>query len=258
MRPSVPRCGAPCVNISAGAPWRTKVRRTARTSPELRPMRVVSLPSDHVPASFFVLAFVWLLSLPLPRVLHRVGPSPEPPRPAFPGRHPRRRRRARAALAEAKIRLGLELAPRHQAGRCRGRGARRARRARRASRRSRRRRAAAPRRGPRGPSRRRRRSSSWSCRAGRPRETRPRAARSGPAAPRARRRTRRPPHTSSAVRGSFFRTSSDLRTTRITRRSFPFLVTRFLQAFFSAGESCDDGAAAPGSAPCGTTTSYKR
>merc|ERR1739841_353526 len=56
--------------------------------------------------------------------------------------------------------------------------------------------------------------------------------------------------------GSFLRTSSDLRTTLITRRSLPFLVTRFLQALFSAGESCDDGAAAPGSAPCGTTTSY--
>ena len=53
-RRSVPRWGLPVTRISRGAPNATSALRTERTSSELRPMRVVSLPSDHVPAPLAV------------------------------------------------------------------------------------------------------------------------------------------------------------------------------------------------------------
>ena len=40
----------PAVKIDAGAPSSTRVRSTVRTAPALRPIMVVSFPSDQVPA----------------------------------------------------------------------------------------------------------------------------------------------------------------------------------------------------------------
>mmetsp|Transcript_24526 Transcript_24526/g.79247 ORF Transcript_24526/g.79247 Transcript_24526/m.79247 type:complete len:225 (+) Transcript_24526:226-900(+) len=50
IKPSVPRWGDPWLRISRGAPWKTSVRKTARTSLAFLPILVVSFPSDHVPA----------------------------------------------------------------------------------------------------------------------------------------------------------------------------------------------------------------
>lgn len=47
---SVPRCGFPDTRISGGAPKSTNAWSTVRTAPELRPILVVSFPSDQVPA----------------------------------------------------------------------------------------------------------------------------------------------------------------------------------------------------------------
>ena len=47
---SVPRWGFPVTKISGGAPNATSDLNTVRTSSLFLPMRVVSLPSDHVPA----------------------------------------------------------------------------------------------------------------------------------------------------------------------------------------------------------------
>ena len=47
---SVPKCGLPSTRMFSGAPNATSACNTARTRSLFRPIRVVSFPSDHVPA----------------------------------------------------------------------------------------------------------------------------------------------------------------------------------------------------------------
>jgi len=47
---SVPKCGFPATSMPSGAPNATRALNTLLTSSPFLPMRVVSFPSDHVPA----------------------------------------------------------------------------------------------------------------------------------------------------------------------------------------------------------------